>query len=90
VGGDANQHEVSVMADVKITITVPDAIERVTGPSGDEWRASFYDLHTEDDVLDHLAYNAVSNGIEDASRLDGWADLERGDVTMFVTRVDAL
>jgi hypothetical protein len=32
-------------------------------------------------VLDHWAYNATLNGVDDASRLDGWGDLERGMVT---------
>ena len=32
-------------------------------------------------VLEHWAYNATLNGVDDASRLDGWGDLERGMVT---------
>jgi len=39
---------------------------------------------TEDEILEHLAYNAVFNSVYDASRLDGWADLERGKITMRV------
>lgn len=35
-------------------------------------------------VLDHWAYNATLNGVDDASRLDGWGDLERGMVTFRV------
>lgn len=31
-------------------------------------------------VLKHWAYNATMNGVQDASRLDGWGDLERGMV----------
>lgn len=42
-------------------------------------------VRTEDELLAHLAYNAVFNGVEDASRLDGWGDLERGQITMRVT-----
>lgn len=44
---------------------------------------------TEREGLEHLAYNAVANGIENASRLDGWGDLERDMVTMRVTGVEA-
>lgn len=40
-------------------------------------------------VLEHLAYNAVANGVEDANRLDGWADLESGVLTMRVEDVEA-
>lgn len=35
-------------------------------------------------VLEHWAYNAALNGVDDASRLDGWGDLERGMVTFRV------
>lgn len=63
-----------------------DAIERVTGPGGDEWRASLYDLKTVEDVANHLAFNCVANGVESAHRLDGWGDLPEGAVTMEVNR----
>jgi hypothetical protein len=43
---------------------------------------------TEREGLVHLAYNAVANGVEDASRLDGWADLDSGIVTMRVGNVE--
>lgn len=44
---------------------------------------------TEREGLEHLAFNAVANGIEDASRLDGWADIEPGAVTMRLQNVEA-
>lgn len=34
-----------------------------------------YDLDSPEDMLDHLAYNAVSNGKRCASGLDGWGDI---------------
>jgi len=49
------------------------------------WRMThIYDIPDEDGIWKHLAYNAISNGVTDASRLDGWADLEPGQLTMFV------
>lgn len=45
---------------------------------------------TEKEGLAHLAYNAVANGVEDASRLDGWGDLERGMLTLEVVDVEAM
>ena len=48
----------------------------------EEWRGSFYDFYEEEDVLSHLAWNCLHNGYRDASQMDGWADLERGVVTM--------
>lgn len=65
-----------------------DAITRVTGEGGDEWRSHYYNFATEQDVLEHFAYNAIANGVEDANRLDGWADLPDGAVTMLVTEVN--
>lgn len=64
-----------ILVEVEVTINDRDVIERVTGPKGDIWRAQLYDLHTEEDVLDHLAYNAVANGVRQVNRLEGWADL---------------
>lgn len=45
---------------------------------------------TTDEGKAHLAYNALGNGVDDAARLDGWADLPPGAVTMYVTDVEAL
>ena len=69
--------------EVTVTITVhdPDVLNRVLGPEGEEWRSQFYPLHTLDDVLNHLAFNAISNGVSDISRLEGWADLDSTAVT---------
>jgi hypothetical protein len=57
-------------------------------PGGDGWRDVYYSLTTPEDVIDHLASACVRLGIEDASRLDGWADLRPGAVTMLVEDVD--
>lgn len=67
-----------------VTVHDPEAIERVTGPGGDEWRSQFYDLHTADDVIEHFVFNAVTNHVHDISRLDGWADSDPAAVTIEV------
>jgi hypothetical protein len=69
------KHDLVVEATVRVTVKDPDVIERVTGPKGDEWRELLYQLHTEADVLEHFAYNAVANGVGRCNVLDGWADL---------------
>lgn len=76
---------------VKIEVNDREAIERVTGPGGDEWRSYAYKLYTERDVLEHWAYNAVANGVERVNRLDGWGDMDDDAVRMWieVTDVDA-
>lgn len=77
-------------ADVTVAITVRDAeaIERVVGAEGDEWRSRFYNLSTRDDVLDHWTYNAIVNGVRDVTRLDGWNDLPAGAVEIHVEYED--
>ena len=83
----SDRYRVSLEVDVEIEINDSDAIERVTGPGGDEWRSQLYDLHTAGDVLNHLAYNAVANGQVNAKSLDGWADLPADAVRMEVVEV---
>jgi hypothetical protein len=61
-----------------------EAIERVTGTEGDAWRKQAYDLHTENQVLEHWARNCIVGGVEDISTLDGWADVAPGTITMSV------
>ena len=74
----------------EIIVNDEDVIERVTGPDGDEWRSKLYDLHTRDDVLNHLAYNCIVNGRRDVTMLDGWADLSRDVTRMDIIEVDPL
>jgi hypothetical protein len=71
--------ETSVYATV--TIRNPDVIERVTGPGGDEWRSQFYaTIESDQDVVEHFAFNAITNGVHDITRLEGWGDCDRDDV----------
>jgi hypothetical protein len=73
---------------VRIKIEDPNVIDRCVNDE-DGWRTRmFYDLDTEEKVLSHLAYNCIANGVDDASRLDGWADLAPGVATMEIVDVD--
>lgn len=100
---NSGAHEVwHADVDVSVEITVRDASailrcvenhddEGVPQPDergGTGWRNTYYALRTPVDVMGHLAYNCVANGVKDASRLDGWADLERDAVTMRVADAD--
>lgn len=89
--------EVELAVTVDVTVNNRDAILRVTenhpAPSiaspDARWRDQFYpSLQTEEDVLYHFAELAVHGGFSDMSELDGWADLERGDVTMRVSWIE--
>lgn len=70
---------VDAMTSVKVKVADPEHIDRCFT---DDWRSTFYSLATPDEVMEHLAFNCIANGIEDAARLDGWADLEPGVLTM--------
>lgn len=72
---------VVLRVEVEVTVTDPSVYERATGPEGEQFRATYYDLHTEQDVDAHLA-KACLDGYDDASQLDGWADLPSGAATM--------
>ncbi len=76
--------EVEVPTRVAVEIRDPEAVTRVTGPGGDEWRSQFYALRTEDDVFEHFAYNAAKNGVTRANQLEGWGDLDDEAVTFRV------
>jgi len=78
----AGKYSIETSVTLSIEVKNRDAIERVTGAGGDEWRSQFYRLHTVRDVLEHWAYNAVINGIYDVSRLEGWADLDSDAVVI--------
>lgn len=67
---------VEMMVYCTITVEDQDVLDRITGDGGEEWRSRFYDLHTAEDVAEHLAFNAVTNGVHDVRRLEGWADVE--------------
>jgi hypothetical protein len=81
---------VEMLASVTIKMTDREPIERVVGPDGDNWRSQMYDLHTEADVLEHWAGNALRNGIVDVCQLDGWADVPAETVTFTVWDVEKL
>lgn len=80
------KHEVEVTVDV--TVTIQDGTTALTRATEniEDFHDFFYPpITTEQGVIDYLASACVSYGVKDASRLDGWGDLERGQVTMDVT-----
>ena len=80
----ATKRDVEMLATVSIIGDYKPLLDRVTGPDGDKWRQQAYNLHTEDDVLDHWASNAIANGVVDVCQLDGWADVPAETVTFQV------
>lgn len=67
-------HTIHLLVTVRVDIEDADVVTRVV-EDHDDWRGTYYDMRTEEDVLEHLAYNCVANGRRDVTRLDGWADL---------------
>lgn len=80
-------HYVELIVRVKIDVNDPDVIARVV-ENHDGWQQMFYGMTTEQEVLEHLAYNAVRNGRSDATMLDGWADLPADAVVMDLDDVE--
>lgn len=79
------EYEVEVTA--RVSVRIKDGTTAITRAT--ENIDGFHDyfapgITTEDAVLKHLAVVAVLFGVRDASNQDGWADLERGDVTMMI------
>lgn len=81
------KHSRESFVTVNIDVNDPDVIDRVVN-NVENWQGTYYRMTTADEVLDHLAYNCIANGIKDASRLEGWADLPAGAATMRVENVD--
>ena len=71
----------------EVNITIRDGVDWLWWDDNGEkkWRGDMYGLQDEDEVLEHFAYNAVSNGVQDGNKLDGWADLEWNDIYFQVT-----
>lgn len=78
-----NTHTIECRVLVKITINDPDVVTRAV-KNKDGWWETICPLYNEAEVLEHLAYNTVMNGVTSANDLDGWADLPRDAATMQV------
>lgn len=52
----------------------------------DEWRSHLFDLHSPSDIVEHVAFNHLLNGVDDINQLDGWAHVEHGLATFEVDR----
>jgi hypothetical protein len=72
------------MQDVEVVIHIEDRTpdDLFTRAEAAEFQAALYGdaVKDKETVLAHWAYNAIFNNVQDASRLDGWGDLERGMV----------
>ena len=85
----SRKRRVNVRLDFTIEISIKDegAITRAT-ENEDGFRETHYDFRTEEEVLEHFAFNRAANRCYDASQLDGWADLPLGAVTMSIVDED--
>ncbi len=75
------KHRATVIAEVQVTIEWDDD-EIITRGLTEGFRRSFYHFDNRDEVLSHLAYNAIANGRRDGQMLDGWADTDRSTLRM--------
>jgi hypothetical protein len=81
----SEEYVTSLTLDVEVQVNDPSVIARCVN-NQDDWRDSFYDLRTAEEVIGHLVYNYVANGVEDIRRLDGWADVAEDAVVFSPTR----
>jgi hypothetical protein len=48
--------------------------QKVIDVVDDDWRKHLYQLHTPEEIAEHIAYNLIVNNIP-LTLMDGWADL---------------
>lgn len=83
----------TVACEVIVEFDVRDEGDAISRCGEKEWRDNFYNFSPENlsrDVLEHWATNAIANGIEDVSRLEGWADLDPGQITMRIDYIGGI
>jgi len=76
--------EIEVMGYLEVVVGAEAPTDWLSRCFSDEWKNIFYTFRTENDVYEHLAHNALTNGVTDISRLDGWADVPYGAVRLGV------
>lgn len=78
-----------VSADLEITIHDGAPDDLITRMADDpETYEPLYGRMNEEEVYEHWAHNAVANGVEDVSRLDGWVDVPKYTVMFDVSGVE--
>lgn len=83
---------ITIHGDFELEVTIAsdtpdDVLTRASEPGFPYWQMNGEPL-TADQTLEHLAHNALRNGVTDLSDLDGWADLLPGMATMRVTDLE--
>ena len=59
-------HELVDTAVIELDQAVIDAVD-------DDWRSVLYDLHTPEEIAEHIGWNLCARNVK-LSNLDGWAD----------------
>lgn len=76
--------EAVVTMSVDVKVVIAEGVDPFSRAQDPDWGGRLYGVMDQEEVLAHLAANCVNNGTVDATRLDGWADLEPGQVTMSI------
>ena len=63
--------------------------DQVIDVVNDEWRSQLYDLHTPEEIAEHIAYNFIFNSAR-LSDLDGWADQPDRNARLWENDVDRI
>lgn len=93
-------YSAEVEVEVEVTINDQDVIDRCVNNHNDSgepvpygqdqggFRDLYYDLGSEQEVINHLVYNCIANGKENLQNLEGWADLPENSATMRIKYVE--
>jgi hypothetical protein len=65
---------------VEGVIDIDDAV--IAAGLSTDFRKMFYTLDDEHEVVDHVAYNFIRNGVRDLQSLDGFADQPKDSVKL--------
>lgn len=68
-------YELEVPVTVRITVADEPVGDTDMHPLDPRRMEGIYELETPTEMLRHLAYNAIRNGLTSASVLDGWGDI---------------
>ena len=61
------------MGDSLIDSAIVEIDQELIDVVDDDWRSVLYDLHTPEEIAEHIGYNLIINNIH-LSQMDGWAD----------------
>ena len=76
----------TVRFEIRIRDDAPDDV--FTRGQDDDWGKYVYGPMSKDEIIRHWLWNAAALGVDDMSRIDGWADCPSGSIMVDIDDVD--